>query len=50
MAEVKKMDSKIQRNVLELADRNSKEVSCTCELLGHGLKYTLRFVWSENER
>ena len=44
MAEMKKRDSKIQRNVLELADRNSKEASCMGELLGHGLKYTLRLV------
>ena len=29
MAEVRAMESKMQRNVLELADRNSKEVSCT---------------------
>ena len=50
MAEAKKMDSKMQRNVLELAYRHSKEVSCTGELLGHGLKYTLRLVWSENLR
>ena len=50
MAEVKKMASKMKRNVLELADRNSKEVSCMDELLGHGLKYTLRFVWSEKLR
>ena len=50
MAEVKKMESKMQRNVPELADRNSKEVCCTGELLGLGLKYTLRLGWSENER
>ena len=50
MAELKKKDSILQRNVLELADRNSKEVSCTSELLGHGLKYTLRLVWKENLR
>ena len=50
MAEPKKKDSILQRNVLELADRNSKEVSCTGELLGHGLKYTLRLVWKENLR
>ena len=50
MEELKKKDSILQRNALELADRNSKEVSCTGELLGHGLKYTLRLVWSENLR
>ena len=48
MAELKKKDSILQRNVLELADRNSKEVSGTGELLGHDLKYTLRLVWKEN--
>ena len=48
MAELKKKDSILQRNVLELADRKSKEVSCTGELLG--LKYTLRLVWKENLR
>ena len=48
MAELKKKDSILQRNVLELADRNSKEVSCAVKLLGHGLKYTLRLVWGEN--
>ena len=50
MAKMKKMNSRIQRNVLEPADRNSKEVSCTGELVGHGFKHTLRLVWSENER
>ena len=44
------MNSKIQRNVLEPADRNSKEVSFKGELEGHGLKYTLRLVRRENER
>ena len=38
MVEVKKMDSKMQRKVLELADRNSKDVSCMGELLGSWLK------------
>ena len=50
MAELKKKDSILQRNVLELADRNSKEVNCTGELLGHGLKYTPKLVWEENLR
>ena len=50
MAGWQKKDSILQRNVLELADRNRKEVSCTGELLGHGLKYTLRLVWKENLR
>ena len=50
MAEVMKIDSQMKRNVPELADRNSKEVCCTGELLGLGLKYTLRLGWSENER
>ena len=50
MAELKKKDSILKRNVLELAIRNSK-VSCTGELLGHGFKkYTLRLGWSENLR
>ena len=44
MAKMKKMNSKLQRNILETTDRNSKEVSCTGELVGHGLKYTLRPV------
>ena len=46
----RKKDSKLQRNVLESADRNSKEVSCASELLVHGLKYTLKLVLSENLR
>ena len=46
----KKKDSILQRHVLELADRNSKKVSCTGELLGHGLKYTPRLVRKENLR
>ena len=46
----RKKDSKLQRNVLEPADRNSEEVSCSDELLGHDLKNTLRLVWSENFR
>ena len=50
MAELEKKESILQRNVLELPVRNSKEVSCTCELLGHGLKYTLTLVWKENLR
>ena len=29
---------------------NTKEVSCAVELVDHGLKYTLRLVWSENLR
>ena len=37
-------------DLLEPADRNSEEVSCTDELLGHDLKNTLRLVWSENFR
>ena len=50
MAELKKKDSILQRNVLELPVRNSKEVSCIGELLGPGLKYTLTLVWKENLR
>ena len=46
----RKKDSKIQRNVLELADRNSEEVSYTDKLLGHDLTNTLRLVWSKNLR
>ena len=40
---------KTERNVLEPEDRNSKEVSLTGELVDHGLKATLRPVWSENQ-
>ena len=31
---------------MEPVDRSSKEVSSTGELVGHGLKYTMRPVWS----
>ena len=34
--------------VLEPTDRNSKDVSCMVEQVGHGLEYTLRLVWSGN--
>ena len=43
------LDMVWSKNVLEPADKNSKEVNCAGELLGHGLKYTLRFVWGENQ-
>ena len=46
----RKKDSKLQRNVLEPADRNSEEVSYTDKLLGHDLTNTLRLVWSKNLR